>query len=127
MEHKSCLGKQMASQSPIMNFFFFLLFHQFPDDEAIMNFLHIVRFFTISPTVLSSASFSFKSSLMLSSHVFRFLPLLLSPSMCPCRARSGNLSLFMLSTCPNHLSLLLRIFSTSVSSISSSFLVTSFL
>ena len=111
----------------IFFFFFFLLFHQFPDDEALMKFLHSVLSLTVSPTMVKSVPLLFKSSLTLSIHVFRCLPLLLSPSTCPCRAAIGNLLLSILSTWPNHLSLLFCIFSTTVSSAPNSFLVIVFL
>src|SRR6218665_1534974 len=55
------------------------------------------------------------------------LPLLLFPSTCPCKAAFGNLFSSILSTCPNHCSLLFLIFCTTVSSAPSSSFVCSFL
>src|SRR6218665_3896896 len=59
---------------------------------------------------------SSKSSLTLSIHLFLGLPLLLSPLTCPCSAAFGSLFPCILSMCPNHVSLLLLIFSIPVSS-----------
>src|SRR6218665_4095486 len=71
---------------------------------------------------------SSKSSLTLSIHLFLCLPLLLSPLTCPCSAAFGSLFRSILSTCPNHVSLLLLlIFSITVSSALRSSLVFSFL
>src|SRR6218665_2292016 len=70
---------------------------------------------------------SSKSSLTLSIHLFLCLPLLLSPLTCPCSATFCSLFPSILSTCPNHLSLFLLIFSITVSSALSSSLVFSFL
>src|SRR6218665_874391 len=69
---------------------------------------------------------SFKYSLTLSIHLFFCLPLLLSPLTCPCSAARSSLFPSSLSTCPNHSSLLLLIFSITVSSAPSSSLVFSF-
>src|SRR6218665_2853356 len=63
---------------------------------------------------------SSKSSLTLSIHLFLCLPLLLSPLTCPCSAACGRLFPSILSSCPNHVSLLLLIFSITVSSAPSS-------
>src|SRR6218665_2783032 len=70
---------------------------------------------------------SSKSSLTLSIHLSLCLSLLLSPLTCPCSAAFGSLFPSILSTCPNHSSLLLLIFSTTVSTAPSSSLVFSFL
>ena len=70
---------------------------------------------------------SSKSSLTLPIHLFLCLPLLLSPLTCPCSAACGSLFPSILSTCPNHVSLLLLIFSTAVSSALRSSRVFSFL
>src|SRR6218665_2761438 len=70
---------------------------------------------------------SFRSSLALPIQVFLCLPLLLFPSTCPCNAAYGNLFSSILSTCPNHCSLLFLIFCTTVSSAPNSSLVCSFL
>src|SRR6218665_1400238 len=70
---------------------------------------------------------SSKSSLTLSIHLLLCLHLLLSPLTCPCSAAFGSLFPSILSTSPNHLSLLLLIFPITVSSVPSSFFVFSFL
>ena len=59
---------------------------------------------------------SSKSSLTLSIHFFLCLLLLLSPLTCPCSAVFASLFPSILSTCPNHISLLLIVFSITVSS-----------
>ena len=46
--------------------------------------------------------FSVRSSLILSIQIFLYLPLLLFPSTCPCKAAIGNFSPSIRSTCPNH-------------------------
>src|SRR6218665_364326 len=61
---------------------------------------------------------SSKSSLTWPIHLFLCLPLLLSPLTCPCSAALGSFLPSILSTCPNHSSLLLLIFSITVSSAS---------
>src|SRR6218665_1882356 len=108
-------------------FFFFSLFHQRADDEALTRFLQTSLFLVASPILVKSMFLSFRSSLTLSIQVFLCLPLLLFPSTCPCEAAFGNLFSSILSTCPNHCSLLFLIFCTTVSSAPSSFLVCSFL
>jgi len=70
---------------------------------------------------------SSNSSLSLSIYLFLWLPLYLSPLTCPCSAAFGSLFPSSLSTCPNHVSLLLLIFSITVSSAPSSSLFYSFL
>src|SRR6218665_2283389 len=70
---------------------------------------------------------SSKSSLTLSIHLLLCLHLLLSPLTCPCSAAFGSLFPSILSTSPNHVSLLLLIFPITVSSAPSSSLVFSFL
>src|SRR6218665_2880245 len=107
-------------------FFFFSLFHQHADDEALTRFLQTSLFLVASPILVKSMLLSFRSSLTLSIQVFICLPLLLFPSTCPCKAAFGNLFSSILSTCPNHCSLLFLIFCTTVSSAPSSSLVCSF-
>src|SRR3984885_5992144 len=92
-----------------------------------MKFFHFSLSLTISLILLISVFCFFKSSLMLSIHVFRCLPLLLSPSTWPRRAEFAILFSSILSTCPNQPSLLFRIFSINVSVTPNSLLVTSFL
>src|SRR6218665_2014406 len=70
---------------------------------------------------------SSKSSLTLSIHLNRCLPLLLSPLTCPGSAASFSFFPSILSTCSNHSSLLLLNFSITVSSAPSSSLVFSLL
>src|SRR6218665_991815 len=107
--------------------FFFSLFHQRADDEALTRFLQTSLFLVASPILVKSMFHSFRSSLTLSIQVFLCLPLLLFPSTCPCKAAFGNLFSSILSTCPNHCSHLFLIFCTTVSSAPSSSLVCSFL
>src|SRR6218665_3132456 len=87
-------------------FFFFSLFHQRADDEALTRFLQTSLFLVASPILVKSMFLSFRSSLTLSIQVFLCLSLLLFPSTCPCKAAFGNLFSSVLSTCPNHCSLL---------------------
>src|SRR6218665_1390901 len=108
-------------------FFFFSLFHQRADDEALTRFLQTSLFLVASPILVKSMFLSFRSSPTLSIQVFLCLPLLLFPSKCPRKAAFGNLFSSILSTCPNHCSLLFLIFCTTVSSAPSSSLVCSFL
>src|SRR6218665_927436 len=96
-------------------FFFFSLFHQRADDEALTRFLQTSLFLVASPILVKSMFLSFRSSLTLSIQVFLCLPLLLF------------LFSSILSTCPNHCNLLPLIFCTTVSSAPSSSLVCSFL
>src|SRR6218665_1338293 len=63
----------------------------------------------------------------MSIQVFLCLPLLLFPPTCPCKAAFGSRFSSILSTCPNHCSLLFLIFCTTVSSAPSSTLVYLFL
>src|SRR6218665_1642813 len=81
------------------NFFFFSLFHQRADDEALTRFLQTSLFLVASPILVKSMFLSFRSSLTLSIHFFLCLPLLLFPSTCPCKAAFGNLFSSILSTC----------------------------
>src|SRR6218665_2638927 len=75
------------------NFFFFSLFHQRADDEALTRFLQTPLFLAASPILIKSLFSSFRSSLTLSIQVFLCLPLFLFPSTCPCKAaRSMALS-----------------------------------
>src|SRR6218665_726043 len=67
-------------------FFFFSLFHQRADDEALTRFLQTSLFLVASPILVKSMFLSFRSSLTLSIQVFLCLPLLLFPSTCPCKA-----------------------------------------
>jgi len=97
-------------------FFFFLLFHQLAEDEALIIFLQTSLFLVFPYTIDNFMPLSSKSSLTLSIHLFLCLPLLLSPLTCPCSATFGSLFHSILSTCPNHVSLLLLIFSITVSS-----------
>src|SRR6218665_4152308 len=108
-------------------FFFFSLFHQRADYEALTRFLQTSLFLVASPILFKSMFFFFRSSLTWSIQVLHCLPLLLFPSTCPRKAAFGNLFSSILSTCPNHCSLLFLIFCTTVSSASSSSLVCSFL
>src|SRR6218665_2716454 len=107
--------------------FFFSLFHQRADDEALTRCLQTSLFLVASPILFKSMFLSFRSSRTLSIQVFLCPPLLLFPSTCPCKAAFGNLFPSILSTCPNHCSLLFLIFCTTVSSAPSSSLVCSFL
>src|SRR6218665_478444 len=111
----------------ISSSFFFSLFHQRADDDALTRFLQTSLFLVASPILVKSMFLSFRSSLTLSIQVFLCLPLLLFPSTCPCKAAFGNLFSSILSMCPNHCSLLFLIFCTTVSSAPSSSLVCSFL
>ena len=76
------------------------------DDEALTRFLQTSLFLVASPILVKSMFFSFRSSLTLSIQVFLCLPLLPFPSTCPCKAAFGSLYPYILSTCPNHCSLL---------------------
>src|SRR5678816_4074917 len=67
-----------------------------------------------------------RSSIILSIQVFLCLPRLRVPSTCPYRATAGSLLSFILVTCPNHVSLLFLILSTTVSLCPSSSRLTSF-
>src|SRR6218665_2301029 len=69
--------------------FFFHLFHQLADDEAIIMFLQTSLFFVFPYVVDNCISFSSKSSLTLSIHLFCCPPLLLSPLICPCNVTFG--------------------------------------
>src|SRR6218665_2985920 len=103
-----------------MTIFFFSLFHQRADDEALTRFLRTSLLLVASPILVKSMFFSFGSSLTLSIQVFLCLPLLLFPSTYPCKDAFGSLFSSILSTCPNHCSLLFLIFCTTVSSAPSS-------
>src|SRR6218665_1469350 len=106
--------------------YLFLLFRQLADDEALIMFLQ-TSLFLVSPYAIDKCMcISSKSTLTLSIHLFLCLPLLISPLTCPCSAACGSLFSSILSTCPNHV-LLLLIFSITVSSAPSSSLVFSFL
>src|SRR6218665_1161634 len=107
-------------------FFFLLLFHRLADDEALIILQQTSLFLVLPYAVDNCMPLSSKSFLTLSIHLFLGLPLLLSPLTCQCSAALGSLSPSILSTCPNHLSLLLLIFSITVSSAPSSSLVFSF-
>src|SRR6218665_1232335 len=109
--------------------FFFLLFYQLADDEALIIFLQtsLFLFFPYAVDTCNCMPLSSKFSLTLSIHLFLCLPLLLSPLTCPCSAAFGGLFPSILSTCPNHVSLLVLIFSVRISSAPSSSLVFSFL
>src|SRR6218665_1014681 len=109
----------------LIGFFFFSLFHQRAEDEALTRFLQTSLFLVASPILVKSMFLSFRSSLTLSIQVFLCLPLHLFPSTCPCKAAFGNLFSSILSTCRNHCSLLFLIFCTTVSSAPSSSLVCS--
>src|SRR6218665_2132407 len=63
-------------------FFFFSLFHQRADDEALTRFLQTSLFLVASPILVKSMFFSFRSSLTLSIQVFLCLPLSSSVSLC---------------------------------------------
>src|SRR6218665_1116796 len=60
--------------------FYFSLFHQRADDEALTRFLQTFLFLVASPILVKSMFLSFRSSLTLSIQVFLCLPLLLFPS-----------------------------------------------
>src|SRR6218665_2747344 len=107
--------------------FFFLLFHRLADDKALIIFLQTSLFLVFPYAVDNCMPLSSKSSLTLSIHLFLCLALLLSPLTCPCSAAFGSLFPSILSTCPKHVSLLVLIFSITVSSAPSSSLVFSFL
>src|SRR6218665_254792 len=94
---------------------FILLFHQPADDEALIIFLQTSLFLVFPYAVDNCMPLSSKSSLTLPIHLFLSLPLLLSPLTCPCSSAVGSLFPSILSTSPNHVSLLL-IFSITVSS-----------
>src|SRR6218665_2237185 len=66
--------------------FFFLLFHQLAEDEALIIFLQTSLFLVFPYVVDNCMPLSSKSSLALSIHLFLCLPLLLSPLTCPCSA-----------------------------------------
>src|SRR6218665_470420 len=97
------------------------------DDEALTRFLQTSLFLVASPILVKSMFLSFRSSLTLSIQVFLCLLLLLFPSTCPCKTAFGSLFSSILSTCPNHCSLLPLIFCITVSSAPSSSLLCSFL
>src|SRR6218665_1422451 len=87
---------------PLSIFFFFLLFHQFADDEDLIVFLQTSLFLVFPYAVDNCMSLSSKSSLTLSIHRFLCLSLLLSPLTCPCSVAFGSLFPSILSACPNH-------------------------
>src|SRR6218665_73715 len=101
-------------------FFFLLLFHRLADDEALIILQQTSLFLVLPYAVDNCMPLSSKSFLTLSIHLFLGLPLLLSPLTCQCSAAFGSLFPSILSTCPNHVSLLLLIFSITVSSAPSS-------
>jgi len=81
--------------------FFFLLFHQLADNEALIILLQTSPLLAF-PYAIDNCMPS-KTSLTLSLiHLFLGLPLLLSPLTCPCSAAFGSLFPSILSTCPNH-------------------------
>src|SRR6218665_3215210 len=88
--------------------FFFLLFHQLADDEALIIFLQASLFLVFPYSVDNCMPLSSKSSLTLSIHLFLCHPLLPPPLTFPCSAAFGSLFHSILSTCPNHASLLLN-------------------
>src|SRR6218665_2203673 len=126
---KRCLDLGVPCCSTASNVFFFSLFHQRADDEALTRLLQTSLFLVASPILVKSMFLSFRSSLTLSIQVFLCLPLLLFPSTCtcPCKAAFGSLFSSILSTCPNDCSLFFLIFCIIVSSAPSSSLVCSFL
>src|SRR6218665_1444229 len=74
-------------------FFCFLsLLHQRTDDEALVRLLQTTLFLVASPILVKSMFFSFRSSLTLSTQIFLYLPLLLFPFTCLCKAAIGSLS-----------------------------------
>src|SRR6218665_3868757 len=101
----------------------FSLHFQRADDEALTRLLQTSPLLVASPILVKSMFFSFRFSLTLSIKIFLCLPLLLLPCTCPCKAAIGSLSPSIRSTCPNHRSLLVLIFSTTVSRAPSSSLV----
>jgi len=83
---------------------------QSSDDEAgWMPSLFVPSFLLLAACVILE-TFSSISSVMLSVHLFHSVPLRLFPGSAVHSARSGNLALFILSTCPYNLSLLHWIF-----------------
>src|SRR6218665_218238 len=87
-------------------FFFFSLFHQGADNEALTRLLHISLFLVASPILVKTIFFSFRSSVTLSIQVFLCLPLLLFPSNFPCKAAFGSIFPSIRSTCSNHINCL---------------------
>src|SRR6218665_3779199 len=69
---------RISEMLSIIIFFFFSLFHQRADDEALTRFLQTSLFLVASPILVKSMFLSFRSSLTLSIQVFLCLPLLSS-------------------------------------------------
>src|SRR6218665_3679733 len=72
-----CQDNYIATNAQVNFFFFFSLFHQRADDEALTRFLQTSLFLVASPILVKSMFLSFRSSLTLSIQVFLCLPLLL--------------------------------------------------
>src|SRR6218665_252151 len=73
--------------------FFFLLFHQLADDEALIMFLQTSLCLVFPYALDNCMPLSSKSSLALSIHLFLCLLLLLSPLTCTCSAAFGSVTL----------------------------------
>src|SRR6218665_884231 len=103
VRHLTSAGFGLLLSSPS---FFFSLFHQRADDEALTRLLQTPLFLVASPILVKSIFLSFRSPMTFSIQVFLCLPLLLFPSTCPCKAAFFSLFPSIRSTCPNHCSLL---------------------
>src|SRR6218665_2958606 len=91
-------------------------FHQLANDEALIILLQTSLFLFFPYAVDNCMPLSSKSSLTLSIHLFLGLHLLLSILIWSCSAAFGSPFHSIAFTCPNHVSLLLLIFSITVSS-----------
>ena len=103
-------------------------FHQSDGDDDVKTMaVHLLRSSVRSSAVSMSKLHASRSSLILSIHLLRCLPLLLDPSTRQCMALTGNLLPSILITCPNHVSLRFLILSISVTFCSNFSLTASFL
>src|SRR6218665_321889 len=100
---KRCMDLGVPCCSTASNVFFFSLFHQRADDEALTRLLQTSLFLVASPILVKSIFFLFQ---VFPDIVHPGLPLStsasLSPSTYPCKAAFGSLFPSIRSTCPNH-------------------------
>src|SRR6218665_3304938 len=117
------LDVKVVSSYPCF-FFSFLRFHQLADDEVLIIYFSKLLYSWFFHMPVDNCM-SLSSSLTLPIHLFLCFLCFFSLT-CPCSAAFGSHFPFILSTRPNHVSLLLLISSTTVSSAPSSSLVFSF-
>ena len=113
---------QLVKEKKNFTFFFFFFFSPVRHSPGgcrrwgwMVRDLHSSLLCTNSFVICIHEPLSLMSAVTLSIHLFRCLPLLRLPSIFVRSAFTGSLSVFILSTCPNHCSLFSCILSTIVS------------